>query len=140
MAPRGARAGSTASTAGPGGGRRGAKTAGATPTTGCVTPPGGVGVERRREITSLSLRPSETTTIWSRGPKSGDFPHVLQVHPQSGGTERQLGNFSASLHSHTTWGGDAPGGWGRTRGLGPPAAPPGTRGGPRAGATTGPRN
>ena len=38
------------STAGPGEGRRGAKTAGATPTTGCVTPPGGVGVERRRDI------------------------------------------------------------------------------------------
>ena len=38
------------STAGPGGGRRGAKTAGATPTTGCVTPPDGVGVERRRDI------------------------------------------------------------------------------------------
>ena len=35
------------------GGRRGAKTAGATPTTGCVTPPGGVGVERRREIPLL---------------------------------------------------------------------------------------
>ena len=33
------------STAGPGGARRGAKTAGATPTTGCVTPPGGVGME-----------------------------------------------------------------------------------------------
>ena len=32
------------------GGPPGAKTAGATPTTGCVTPPGGVGVERRREI------------------------------------------------------------------------------------------
>ena len=32
------------------GARRGAKTAGATPTTGCVTPPGGVGVERRRDI------------------------------------------------------------------------------------------
>ena len=41
------------STAGPGGGCRGAKTAGATPTTGCVTPPGGVGVERRREIPLL---------------------------------------------------------------------------------------
>ena len=38
------------STAGPGEGRRGAKTAGTTPTTGCVTPPGGVGVERRREM------------------------------------------------------------------------------------------
>ena len=41
----------------------------------------------------LSLRPSETTTFWSRGPKSGDFPHVLQVHPQSGVTERQVGAF-----------------------------------------------
>ena len=40
--------------------------------------------------------------------------------------------FSASIHSHTTWGGDAAGGWGRTRGLGPPAGPPGTRGGPPA--------
>ena len=35
----------------------------------------------------------ETTTIWSRGPKSGDFPHVLQVHPQSGVTERVSGRF-----------------------------------------------
>ena len=42
------------STAGPGGGRRGAKTAGATPTTGCVTPPGGVGVDRRREIPRIA--------------------------------------------------------------------------------------
>ena len=33
-------------------------------------------------LTYVSLRPSETTTFWSRGPKSGDFPHVLQVHPQ----------------------------------------------------------
>ena len=48
MAPPGRPRGG--SSAGPGGGRRGAKTAGATPTTGCVTPPGGVGVERRREI------------------------------------------------------------------------------------------
>ena len=46
-------------------------------------------------------------------------------------------HFSASLHSHTTWGGDAAGGWGRTRGLGPPAAPPGTRGGPPARAAWG---
>ena len=38
-----------------------------------------------------ALRPSETTTIWSRGPKSGDFPHVLQVHPQNGMTERVSG-------------------------------------------------
>ena len=38
-----------------------------------------------------ALRPSETTTFWSRGPKSGDFPHVLQVHPQSGVTERVSG-------------------------------------------------
>ena len=48
--PRGVHRGSTA---GPGGGCRGAKTAGATPTTGCVTPPDGVGVERRREIPLL---------------------------------------------------------------------------------------
>ena len=39
------------------GGRRGAKTAGATPTTGCVTPPGGVGMERRRDI-DLLVAPS----------------------------------------------------------------------------------
>ena len=45
------------STAGPGGGRRGAKTADATPTTGCATPPGGVGVERRREM-HLLVAPS----------------------------------------------------------------------------------
>ena len=32
-------------------------------------------------------------------------------------------SFSASIHSHTTWGGGAPGRWGRTGGLGPPAAP-----------------
>ena len=43
------------STAGPGGGRRGAKTAGATPTTGCVNPPGGVGVERHRDIVLIVL-------------------------------------------------------------------------------------
>jgi hypothetical protein len=40
-----------------GGGRRGAKTAGTTPATGCATPPGGVGVERRRE-TYLIVAPS----------------------------------------------------------------------------------
>ena len=45
------------------------------------------------KCTYLSLRPSETTTIWSRGPKSGDFPHVLQVHPQNGMTERQLAGY-----------------------------------------------
>ena len=45
------------STAGPGGGCRGAKTADATPTTGCATPPGGVGVERRREM-HLLVAPS----------------------------------------------------------------------------------
>ena len=39
---------------------------------------------------------------------------------------------AASLHSHTTWGGDAAGGWGRTRGLGPAAGTNGARGGPPA--------
>ena len=84
---------------------------------------GGVGVERRREIPYLSLRPSETT-FWSGA--IGDFPHVLQVHPQSGDGATS-GNFSASL-TPTPPGGDAAGGWGRTRGLGP-RRPPGTRGG-----------
>ena len=55
MAPPGRPRGG--SSAGPGGARRGAKTAGATPTTGCVTPPGGVGVERRRDI-DLIFAPS----------------------------------------------------------------------------------
>ena len=70
-------------TAGPGEGRRGAKTAGATPTTGCVTPPGGVGVERRREIPLLvapSLRfggapaeRGENPPISPRGTRSWSF-------------------------------------------------------------------
>ena len=56
-----------------------------------------------------ALRPSETTTIWSRGPKSGDFPHVLQVHPQNGMTERQLiaGHLNvaprSTPHYHLGW-------------------------------------
>ena len=41
----------------PGGCRRGAKTAPPPPTTGCATPPGGVGVERRREM-HLLVAPS----------------------------------------------------------------------------------
>ena len=71
------------STAGPGEGRRGAKTAGATPTTGCVTPPGGVGVERRREIyprRAPSLRfggapaeRGENPPISARGTRSWSF-------------------------------------------------------------------
>ena len=56
--------------------------------------------------------------------------HVLQIVLVSEGRSDNQVHFCASLHSHTTWGGDTPGGWGRTRGLGPPAAPPGTRGGP----------
>ena len=88
---RAARAGG--STAGPGGARRGAKTAGTTPTTGCVTPPGGVGVERRRDILLIVAPSLRNDTIWSRGPKSGDFPHVLQVHPQSRVTERESAEF-----------------------------------------------
>ena len=71
------------STAGPGGGRRGAKTAGATPTTGCVTPPGGVGVERSRDIL-LIVAPSlrfggapaergENPPISARGTRTWSF-------------------------------------------------------------------
>ena len=90
MAPRGRPCGSTA---GPVGARRGAKTAGATPTTGCVTPQVVWEWSDAEKSTRDALRPSETTTIWSRGPKSGDFPHVLQVHPQSGVTERESGTF-----------------------------------------------
>ena len=81
MAPPGRPRGG--STAGPGGGRRGAKTAGATPTTGCVTPPGGVGVERRRDI-DLIVAPSlrfggapaergENPPISARGTRSWSF-------------------------------------------------------------------
>ena len=33
-------------------------------------------------------------------------------------------DFSASLHSHTTWGDGAPGGWGGIGGLDPRALPP----------------
>ena len=66
-----------------GGGCRGAKTAGATPTTGCVTPPGGVGVERRREM-HLLVAPSlrfggapaergENPPISARGTRTWSF-------------------------------------------------------------------
>ena len=65
------------------GGCRGAKTAGTTPTTGCVTPPGGVGVERRRE-TYLIVAPSprfggapaergENPPSWARVTRSWSF-------------------------------------------------------------------
>jgi hypothetical protein len=70
--------------------------------------------------------------------------HILQIVIVSEGRSDNQVDFCASLHSHTTWGGDTPGGWGRTRGLGPPGSPPRdprwTRGGPRAGATMRPRN
>ena len=66
-----------------GGGRRGAKTAGTTPTTGCATPPGGVEVERRRE-TYLIVAPSprfggapaergENPPSWARVTRSWSF-------------------------------------------------------------------
>ena len=63
-------------TAGPGGVRRGAKTAGATPTTGCVTPPGGVGVERRRDILlivapSLRFGDAPRSITWAKSPDLG---------------------------------------------------------------------
>ena len=66
-----------------GGGRLGAKTAGTTPTTGCATPPGGVGVEQRRE-TYLIVAPSprfggapaergENPPSWARVTRSWSF-------------------------------------------------------------------
>ena len=74
-----------------------------------------------------------TCRTWGKSPgKSPDFGPRDQIVVVSEGRSASRGDFSASLHSHTTWGGDAAGGWGRTRGLGPPAGPPGTRGGPPA--------
>ena len=95
------------STAGPGGGRRGAKTAGATPTTGCVTPPGGVGVERSRDILLIvapSLRNDHDLQI------VGKIPRFGRVTPKAERRKASRVDLSASLHSHTTWGGDAAGG------------------------------
>ena len=71
-----------------------------------------------------------TCRTWGKSPDFGPWDRIVVV---SEGRSASRGDFSASLHSHTTWGGDAAGGWGRTRGLGPPAAPPGTRGGPPRG-------
>ncbi len=98
--------------------------------TGCAPPPR-VGVERRRAILLIvasPLRNDHDLVV------TGHFPLDLQVQPQSGATERQLAGYLcvASLPHHLG-GGDAPGGWGRSRGLGPPGSPSGTRGGPPRG-------
>ena len=71
------------STAGPGGARRGAKTAGATPTTGCVTPTRwcGSGAMQRnlpetRSVTPLGGAPAErggNPPISARGTRSWSF-------------------------------------------------------------------
>ena len=81
------------STAGPGGARRGAKTAGATPTTGCVTPPGGVGGERRREI--YTRRAPSLRNDHDLVPRAeiGGFPPRSAGAPPSGVTERVSGRF-----------------------------------------------
>ena len=63
-----------------------------------------------------------TCRTWGKSPDFGPRDQIVVV--SEGRSDNQV-DFSASLHSHTTWGGDAAGGWGRTRGLGPPAAPPG---------------
>ena len=78
--PRGVHRGSTA---GPGGGCRGAKTAGATPTTGCVTPPGGVGVERSRDIL-LIVAPSlrNDHDLVPRGEIGGFSPRSAGAPPK----------------------------------------------------------
>ena len=128
----------------PGGRRRGAKTAPPPPTTGCATPPGGVGVKRRRQIypTRLpSLRSGLTPQIVGKIPR---FGRVIRVHPQSGATEGESGRFvGVAPPPHHL------GGW-RTRWLRPSAQygrPAGGvlvresgRVGTRAGGTTGPRD
>ena len=111
-----------------GGGRRGAKTAGTTPTTGCATPPGGVGVDRRREIPRIvaaSLRDDHFSVPlkkkWGFSPFFGMWDRIIVVARVS---SNNAVSFSASIHSHTTWGRGAPGGWGGGGGLAPPRPPP----------------
>ena len=116
----------------PGGCRRGAKTAPPPPpTTGCATPPGGVGVKRRREIPPTRLPSLRSGLIPQIVGKIPGFWRVRRVHPESGATEGESGEFLgvASLPHHL-------GGW-RTRWLGggggrswPPGGTP--RGPPRA--------
>jgi hypothetical protein len=112
------------STAGPGGGCRGAKTAGATPTTGCATPPGGVGVERRTEI-YLIVAPSlrNENDLVPRAEIGGFSPYSAD-RSRFGATERQSGKFLcvAPLPHHlggwhTRWLGSYPRSW-------PPGSPP----------------
>ena len=103
------------------------KTADPLPTTGRATPPGGVGVDRRREIPRIvaaSLCDDHFSVPlknkWGFSPFFGMWDRIIVV---AEGYCNNAVSFSASIHSHTTWGGGAPGGWGRTGGLGPPAAP-----------------
>ena len=86
-----------------GGGRRGAKTAGTTPTTGCATPPGGVGVDRRREmprIVAASLRDDHFSVPlkkkWGFSPFFGMWDRIIVVARVS---SNNAGNFSASIHA-----------------------------------------
>ena len=92
----------------------------------------GSGATQRNAPTCRSVTPlwGCTCRTWGKSPDFGPRDQIVVV--SEGRSENQV-HFSASLHSHTTWGGDAAGGWGRTRGLGPPAGPPGTRGGPPRG-------
>ena len=125
--PWGGPAGVTHHMAGSRGGGRGGARPPPPPTTGRATPPGGVGVDRRREIPRIVARhPRDNYDSVPHAKKWGKSPFIFEGNREVVVAEGCCNNavdFSASIHSHTTWGGGAPGGWGRTGGLGPPAAP-----------------
>jgi hypothetical protein len=89
----------------------------------------GPGVRRVHRLSYTVPGPRSTIThSWGAPQILGKIPQNTPSwarETQSGVTERELATFSASLHPHTTWGGGAPCGWGRTRGLGPRRPPPG---------------
>ena len=129
------------STAGPGGGRRGAKTAGATPTTGCVTPPGGVGVKRRRDI-GLIVAPSlrNDHVLVPRAEIGGFSPRSAGAPPKrsDGAT---ISPMSLRRSTPTPPGGVTQPVVGVAPAvLAPRRPPPGPAVDPRAGATMRPRN
>ena len=85
------------------GARRGAKTAGATPTTGCVTPTRwcGSGATQRNLPETRSVTPlwGCTCRTWGKSPDFGPRDQIVVV---SEGRSASRVDFSASLHSHTT--------------------------------------
>ena len=90
----------------------------------------GSGATQRNVPDSRSVPPlwGCTCRTWGKSPDFGPRDQIVVV--SEGRSDNEV-RFSASLHFHTTWGGGAPGGWGRTGGLGPPAAPPGPAVDPR---------